>query len=222
MSMDGQGVGCLSPMLKPMRGVLCLNGTEPFARFGCIFSSIIFFLFALPRPITVCLCRDEHVETDECGAPEFFSNEIQTVVAHRFKIGGTETDPDWRSRQSPTPKDIIFQNLGDAITQPRRTVSLQHRRTGAISETCRATRFSTSTGRAVLPTLFSRLDAAGRQTWAGIDDYCLAAPKRNAARRSPFCFLTQGSRGFRTYDCKTGGALASKMTAFCLPLGRNA
>ncbi|WP_342629192.1 low specificity L-threonine aldolase [Nguyenibacter vanlangensis] len=159
-----------------------------------------------------------HVETDECGAPEFFSNGAKILVARTengkltpaairgFALGRTDI-------HFPRPRAVT-------ITQPTETgqvYSLEEIR--AIAAACRELGLKLHMDGARFANAVDSLGCTpAEMTWrAGVDVLSFGGTKNGMAVGEAVIFFDRGlAEGF-DYRCKQAGQLASKMRFLSAP-----
>jgi threonine aldolase len=165
------------------------------------------------------ICSDAaHIETDECGAPEFFSNGSKLLVAHTpdgkltpahiIDIVGKRTDIHY-----PKPRVVT-------ITQPTETglvYSLDEIR--AISAICRELGLSLHMDGARFANACASLGCTpAAMTWqAGVDVLCFGGTKNGMAVSEAVLFFNPAQAVDFDYRCKQAGQLASKMRYLSAP-----
>jgi len=159
-----------------------------------------------------------HIETDECGAPEFFSNGAKLLTVPT--IGGKLT-PDAIERIATTRNDIHFPRPAVVtITQPTETGQLYTlEEIRAISVTCRALGLKLHMDGARFANAVAALGCTpGEMTWeVGVDVLCCGGTKGGMAIGEAVIFFDRAlSTGF-DYRCKQAGQLASKMRFLAAP-----
>ncbi|MCX2560345.1 low specificity L-threonine aldolase [Acetobacter farinalis] len=159
-----------------------------------------------------------HVETDECGAPEFFSNgsKLLTVPTQ----GGKLTPEAIRSLATGR-SDIHFPKpRAVTITQPTETgqvYTLEEIR--AISAVCRDLGLRLHMDGARFANACAALGCSpAEMTWqSGVDVLCFGGTKNGMAVGEAILFFDPKlSEGF-DYRCKQAGQLASKMRFLAAP-----
>jgi threonine aldolase len=159
-----------------------------------------------------------HVETDECGAPEFFSNGSKLLTA-------TSED----GKLTPAAIRAIATNRSDlhfpkprvvTITQPTETgliYSLDELR--AISATCRELGLSLHMDGSRFANACAALDCNPADlTWkAGVDVLCFGGTKNGMAVGEAILFFRKEQAEDFEYRCKQAGQLASKMRFLSAP-----
>ncbi|NVN02377.1 low specificity L-threonine aldolase [Asaia spathodeae] len=159
-----------------------------------------------------------HVETDECGAPEFFSNGSKLLVARtdHAKLFPEDIRALATCRSDihyPKPKVVT-------ITQPTETgevYSLAEIR--AIADTCRELGLRLHMDGARFANACAALGCTpAEMTWqAGVDVLCFGGTKNGMAVGEAILFFDPAlAEGF-DYRCKQAGQLASKMRFISAP-----
>lgn len=176
-------------------------------------------LAALCQSYHSVICSDAaHVETDECGAPEFFSNGSKLLAAR---------SPDGKL----TPELIrgFVTGRGDihfpkprvvTITQPTETgrlYSLEEIR--AISATCREHGLALHMDGARFANACASLGCSpAEMSWrAGVDVLCFGGTKNGMAVGEAILFFRRELAEDFDYRCKQAGQLASKMRFLAAP-----
>ena len=176
-------------------------------------------LAALCRSYHSVICSDSaHIETDECGAPEFFSN--GTKILH---IAGPAGKPDLAevehtiTRRSdihyPKPRVLSLAQsteLGTVFTpeEIRAASELAHRY--GLRVQMDGARFAN----AVAALDVSPADISWK---AGVDVLCLGGAKNGMAVGEAVVFFDRGLADEFEYRCKQAGQLASKMRFISAP-----
>ena len=175
-------------------------------------------LAALCQSYHSVICADSaHVETDECGAPEFFSNGSKLLVARTE--GGKLTPGAIRALAART--DIHFPKPRVVtVTQPTETgqvYSLAELR--ALSATCRALGLSLHMDGARFANACASLGCSpADMTWrAGIDVLCFGGTKNGMHAGEAVVFFKPALAEDFGYRCKQAGQLASKMRFLAAP-----
>ena len=159
-----------------------------------------------------------HVETDECGAPEFFSNGSKLLVA-----------PSADGKLTPGAIRAIATNRNDihfpkprvvTITQPTETgqvYSLDELR--AISACCRELGLSLHMDGARFANACAGLGChPADMTWrVGVDVLCFGGTKNGMAAGEAILFFNAKLAEDFDYRCKQAGQLASKMRFLSAP-----
>lgn len=167
---------------------------------------------------SIIVHESSHVETDECGAPEFFSNGTKLLLA---------SGPD--GKLTPESVEKLVTRRSD-IHYPRpRAISLSQPTELGTRYHVEEIRALTSTARAYgLKThmdgarLFHALAATGLSpadmTWrAGIDVLCLGGTKAGIGLSEAVIFFDRSLALDFEYRCKQAGQLASKMRYMAAP-----
>ncbi|MCQ9155120.1 threonine aldolase family protein [Acidomonas methanolica] len=159
-----------------------------------------------------------HIETDECGAPEFFSNGAKLLTV---PTEGGKLTPGAIRRIATTRDDIHFPRPAVVtITQPTETgqlYSLEEIR--AISAVCRDLGLKLHMDGARFANAVAALGCSpADMTWrAGVDVLCFGGTKGGMAVGEAVVFFDRAlSDGF-DYRCKQAGQLASKMRFLAAP-----
>jgi len=167
---------------------------------------------------SVICCDASHVETDECGAPEFFSNGSKLLVAHG--VDGKLTPISIRElatkRQDihyPKPRVVT-------ITQPTETgrvYSLDEVK--AISAACKEHGLSLHMDGARFANACASLGCSPAElSWkSGVDVLCFGGTKNGMAVGEAVIFFDKALATDFDYRCKQAGQLASKMRFLAAP-----
>src|SRR6266700_3471330 len=165
------------------------------------------------------ICSDTaHVENDECGAPEFFSNGSKLLVA---RSAGGKLTPDAIHAIATNRSDIHFPKPRVVtITQPTETgqvYSLDEVR--AISAVCRDLGLSLHMDGARFANACASLRCSpADMTWkAGVDLLCFGGTKNGMAVGEAILFFDRRLAEDFDYRCKQAGQLASKMRFLAAP-----
>lgn len=159
-----------------------------------------------------------HIETDECGAPEFFSNgaKLLTVPTQAGKLS-----PDSVRRLATTRDDIHFPRPAVVtITQPTETGQLYTLdEISAISATCRELGLKLHMDGARFANAVAALGCSpGDMTWrVGVDVLCCGGTKGGMAIGEAVIFFDRALANGFDYRCKQAGQLASKMRFLAAP-----
>jgi len=167
---------------------------------------------------SVICAESAHVETDECGAPEFFSNGSKLLVA-------------------PTPDGKLTPDAVRAIAGKRADIHFPKVRAVTLTQ-------STETGRVYTPGEIADLSATcrdlglrlhmdgarfanacaglgchpGEVTWrAGVDVLCFGGTKNGMPVGEAVIFFDRTMAEDFDYRCKQAGQLASKMRYLAAP-----
>ncbi|WP_109808731.1 threonine aldolase family protein [Sphingosinithalassobacter portus] len=159
-----------------------------------------------------------HVETDECGAPEFFSNGSKLLVA---QSEDGKLTPDAIRALATGRSDIHFPKPRVVtITQPTETgcvYSIEEIR--AISALCRELGLKLHMDGARFAHACASLDCSPAElTWkAGVDVLCFGGTKNGMAVGEAVLFFDHALAAEFDYRCKQAGQLASKMRFLAAP-----
>lgn len=159
-----------------------------------------------------------HVETDECGAPEFFSNGSKLLVAQtpNGKLTPEAVRALARSRTDihfPKPRVVT-------ITQPTETGQLYSiEEIRALSVVCREQGLKLHMDGARFANACVALDCSpADMTWrSGIDVLCFGGTKNGMAVGEAVVFFNHELARDFDYRCKQSGQLASKMRFLSAP-----
>lgn len=176
-------------------------------------------LASLCRSYHSVICHElAHVETDECGAPEFFSN--GTKLLHVYGTGGkldlAEVEKAITRRSDihyPRPKVLSLTQateVGTVYTPAE---------IGAASELARRYGLKVQMDGARFANAVVSLDVAPADiTWrAGVDVLCLGGAKNGMAVGEAVVFFNRELAQEFDYRCKQAGQLASKMRFISAP-----
>ncbi len=165
------------------------------------------------------ICSESaHVETDECGAPEFFSNGSKLLVA-RSSDGKLSSDA---IREIATKRQDIH------YPKPRAATITQSTETGlvytpdelrAISSTCEAHNLRLHMDGARFANACASLGCSPAElTWkSGIEVLCFGGTKNGTAVGEAILFFDRKLADDFDYRCKQAGQLASKMRFLTAP-----
>lgn len=166
----------------------------------------------------VICCEAAHVETDECGAPEFFSNGSKLLVAP-----GPEgkLTPDSIRELATRRQDIHY-------PKPRAVTLTQATETGrvyslaelhAIAAECRTHRLALHMDGARFANAVASLGRTpAEMTWkSGVDVLCFGGTKNGMAVGEAVLFFDRKLAEDFDYRCKQAGQLASKMRYLSAP-----
>jgi len=176
-------------------------------------------LAALCQSYHSVICSDAaHVETDECGAPEFFSNGSKLLVA-----------PSRDGKLTPEAIRAIATNRNDIhFPKPRVVTITQPTETGliysldevkAISAVCRDLGLSLHMDGSRFANACASLHCTPADiTWrAGVDVLCFGGTKNGMAVGEAIIFFNRKLAEDFDYRCKQAGQLASKMRFLSAP-----
>lgn len=167
---------------------------------------------------SVICSESAHVETDECGAPEFFSNGSKLLTAHTE--GGKLTPEAIRAialkRQDihyPKPRVVTLTQATEVGTVYR------PEELRAISATCRELGLHLHMDGARFANACAFLGATPAElTWkAGVDVLCFGGTKNGMAVGEAILFFNKDLAEDFDYRCKQAGQLASKMRFLSAP-----
>lgn len=166
----------------------------------------------------VVCAESAHVETDECGAPEFFSNGSKLLIA-----------PSADGKLTPAAVRAIVEKRTDIhYPKPRAVTVTQATETGrvytcaelaALSDLCREKGLRLHMDGARFANACASLDATPAEiTWkAGIDVLCFGGTKNGMAIGEAVIFFDRTLAADFDYRCKQAGQLASKMRYLAAP-----
>ncbi|HTW60335.1 MAG TPA: low specificity L-threonine aldolase [Terracidiphilus sp.] len=166
----------------------------------------------------VICCDQAHVETDECGAPEFFSNGSKLLVA-ASKDG--KLTPQSIHELATKRQDIHYPKPRVAtLTQPTETgrvYSLDE--LGAISEMCKTHGLLLHMDGARFANACASLSCSPAElTWKnGVDVLCFGGTKNGMAVGEAVLFFERKLAADFDYRCKQAGQLSSKMRFLSAP-----
>lgn len=165
------------------------------------------------------ICADTaHVETDECGAPEFFSNGSKLLLAK--SIDG-KLKPQSIEAIATQRHDIHFPKARVVtITQPTETgrvYTLEELR--AISDTCERLGLSLHMDGARFANACASMGCSpAEMTWRnGVKVLCFGGTKNGMAVGEAILFFDRSLAADFEYRCKQAGQLASKMRYLAAP-----
>ena len=165
------------------------------------------------------ICADtSHVETDECGAPEFFSNGSKLLVA---RSDDGKMTPEAIHELATRRQDIHF-------PKPRVVTITQSTETGRVYTTAEVGAISAASKQ---HGLLLHMDGArfanacahlemspAEMTWkAGVDVLCFGGTKNGLAVGEAVLFFDHKLAADFDYRCKQAGQLASKMRFLAAP-----
>lgn len=176
-------------------------------------------LAALCQSYHSVICSETaHVETDECGAPEFFSNGSKLLLAQ------TENG----KLTPPAIREIALKRQDIHFPKPRVVTLTQATEVGtvyrpeevrAISTTCRELGLNLHMDGARFSNACAFLDCTPAElTWkAGVDVLCFGGTKNGMAVGEAILFFNKALAEDFDYRCKQAGQLASKMRYLSAP-----
>lgn len=166
----------------------------------------------------VICCDQSHVETDECGAPEFFSNGSKLLVA--ASADGKLT-PD-AIRELATKRQDIHYPKARAVTitqstETGRVYTLAE--LAAIAEECKTRGLSLHMDGARFANAVASLGCSpADMAWKnGVDVLCFGGTKNGMAVGEAVLFFDRKLAVDFDYRCKQAGQLASKMRFLSAP-----
>jgi threonine aldolase len=159
-----------------------------------------------------------HVETDECGAPEFFSNgtKVLTVGGAHGKLDGDAVEQVVRRRTDihyPKPRVV-------SLTQPTELGTLYTpAELLAVGARARALGLRVHVDGARFANAVAALGVRPRELSrdAGVDVLCLGGTKNGMAVGEAVVFFDRALAAEFEYRCKQAGQLASKMRFLAAP-----
>src|SRR6202161_2393583 len=166
----------------------------------------------------VICCESSHVETDECGAPEFFSNGSKLLIA--------ESDD---GKLTPAAVHMIATSRTDIhYPKPRAVTISQSTETGrvytaeqlrALSQECRKHGLRLHMDGARFANACAGLSCSPAElTWkSGVDVLCFGGTKNGMAGGEAILFFDRNLAVDFDYRCKQAGQLASKMRFLSAP-----
>lgn len=167
---------------------------------------------------SVICSASAHVETDECGAPEFFSNGSKLLAAP--SVDGKLT-PDAIRQLATSRSDIHFPKPRVVtITQPTETgLVYTVEEVRAISAVCRELGLKLHMDGARFAHACASLgcDPAEISWKAGVDVLCFGGTKNGMAVGEAVIFFDRALAQDFDYRCKQAGQLASKMRFLSAP-----
>jgi threonine aldolase len=167
---------------------------------------------------SVICCDQSHVETDECGAPEFFSNGSKLLVAP--SVDGKLT-PAAIHELATKRNDIHYPKpRAVTVTEPTETgrvYTIEELR--AISAICKRHGLSLHMDGARFANACASLGCSpADMTWrSGVDVLCFGGTKNGMAVGEAVLFFDRGLAADFDYRCKQAGQLASKMRFLSAP-----
>ena len=166
----------------------------------------------------VICCQSAHVETDECGAPEFFSNGSKLFVAesHDGKLTPAAIHSIATNRQDihyPKSRAVTISQS----TETGRVYSVDELR--AISSMCKQDGLRLHMDGARFANACASLGCSpAEMTWkSGVDVLCFGGTKNGMAIGEAILFFDHQLAQDFDYRCKQAGQLASKMRFLAAP-----
>ena len=167
---------------------------------------------------SVICCDQAHVETDECGAPEFFSNGSKLLVAQG---ADGKLTPESIHELATKRKDIHYPKPRVAtITQPTETGRLYSvEEIQAISAACKAHGLLLHMDGARFANACASLKRSPAElSWkCGVDVLCFGGTKNGMPVGEAVLFFNLALATDFDYRCKQAGQLASKMRFLAAP-----
>lgn len=218
-------------------GCLASYGNDPWTTRACDlireffeYPAEVFFVFngtaanslaiaAMCQSYHAILCHElSHVETDECGAPEFFSNGTKLLLlsGERGKLTPAGITHAVERRQDihyPKPRVVSVTQATELST----VYSLDE--LAGIHDACRRHGLRLHMDGARFANAVAALDVPPRQlTWeAGVDVLCLGGTKNGMGVGDAVVFFRKELAEEFAYRCKQAGQLASKMRYLTAP-----
>jgi threonine aldolase len=165
------------------------------------------------------ICSDSaHIETDECGAPEFFSNGSKLLVS---RSADGKLRPEAIRSLATSRQDIHFPKPRVVtITQPTETglvYTLDEIK--AIADVCKELGLSLHMDGARFSNACASLGCTpAEMTWKlGVDVLCFGGTKNGMAVSEAILFFNTALAADFDYRCKQAGQLASKMRFLSAP-----
>jgi threonine aldolase len=166
----------------------------------------------------VICCDQAHVETDECGAPEFFSNGSKLLVAQGVNgklMPASIHELATRRQDIHFPKPRVV-----TITEPTETGRLYSvEEIRAISAACKAHGLLLHMDGARFANACASLGCTPAElAWkSGVDVLCFGGTKNGMAVGEAVLFFDKALATDFDYRCKQAGQLASKMRFLAAP-----
>lgn len=176
-------------------------------------------LAALCQSYHSVICSETaHVETDECGAPEFFSNgsKLLTARTEQGKLSPAAIREIAVKRQDihyPKPRVVTLTQASEVGTVYRAE------EVRAISQTCKELGLHLHMDGARFSNACAFLGCSPAElTWkAGVDVLCFGGTKNGMAVGEAILFFNRELAEDFDYRCKQAGQLASKMRYLSAP-----
>jgi len=176
-------------------------------------------LAQLARPFQSIICHEHaHIETDECGAPEFFSggSKLLPTRGKRGKLDLAEIGATLLSQpELHAPKPSVI-----SITQSTELGTVYTRdEIGALCEFARKRSFFVHMDGARFANAIAALGCAPKEiTWKpGVDVLCFGGTKNGTAAGDLVVFFNRELAREFDYRVKQGGQLASKLRFLAAP-----
>ncbi len=167
----------------------------------------------LCKPYHSIICHEtSHLETDECGAPEFFSNGTKILV-----VGGQEGKPDLEAVERTVKRrsDIHYPKpRALSITQATELGTVYStEEMGRVAELADRLDLTLHMDGARLGNALASLDVAPKEvTWkVGVEVVCLGGVKNGLEIGDAVVFFDRERAAEFDYRCKQAGQLCSKM-----------
>ncbi|CAD5107181.1 threonine aldolase family protein [Zestomonas carbonaria] len=167
---------------------------------------------------SVICSETAHVETDECGAPEFFSNGSKLLLARteQGKLTPASIREVALKRQDihyPKPRVVTLTQASEVGTVYRPDEVL------AISQACKELKLNLHMDGARFSNACAFLGCTPAElTWkAGVDVLCFGGTKNGMAVGEAILFFNKALAEDFDYRCKQAGQLASKMRYLSAP-----
>ena len=166
----------------------------------------------------VICCDAAHVETDECGAPEFFSNGSKLLVA---QCPDGKLTPEAIRELATKRQDIHYPKPRVVtITQPTETGRVYTvAELRAIAAECKAHNLYLHMDGARFANACASLNLSPAElSWkSGVDVLCFGGTKNGMAAGEAVLFFNRRLAEDFDYRCKQAGQLASKMRFLAAP-----
>jgi threonine aldolase len=165
------------------------------------------------------ICHElAHIETDECGAPEFFSNGTKLLLAQGDQGKVTPAAVEFlvaRRTDIHYPKPRVL-----SISQPTEVGTVYSvAEITALGKTCKRLGLKFHMDGARLANAIATLGVKPKEvTWqAGVDVLCFGGAKNGLPLGEAVIFFNTESANEFDYRCKQSGQLASKMRFMSAP-----
>jgi threonine aldolase len=167
---------------------------------------------------SVISAETAHIETDECGAPEFFSNGTKILLGktRNGKIGPQSVEELVLKRRDihyPKPKVISVTQATEVGTVYSSAELVE------LSHVAKKYQLRMHMDGARFGNALASLESSPKEiTWqVGIDVLCLGGTKNGMAVGEAVIFFDKALAAEFDYRCKQGGQLASKMRFLAAP-----
>jgi len=176
-------------------------------------------LAALCQSYHSIICHElSHIETDECGAPEFFSNGTKLLVV---RGGDGKLEPERVQHLVERRQDIHYPKPRVlSLTQATEVGTVYSRdEVGQIGEVARRLNLHVHMDGARFANAIATLGVQPKEiTWqAGVDVLCFGGTKNGLAVGDAVIFFRRELAQEFAYRCKQSGQLASKMRFLSAP-----